>query len=105
MTTGAEPSAAWDDAADVLEAALVATRDVLEDPARTRPEPPQFPDFVLEGSPGPATHARVEDLLAEVDRLAISVEARKAEIRAELNRLSALRQAGRGYLATTAHCG
>lgn len=93
----------WTEAADLLEAAVSSARAVLEDPAAEVPEPPGSPDFVLEGTPEAATRSRIRALLSEVDRLAVSVETRKAEIRAELDRLGTLRQAGRGYLRATGH--
>ena len=51
-----------------------------------------------DGPPDPATAAELIELIAEARAMAAEIEARRAEIRAELDRMGRLRGAGRAYL-------
>lgn len=88
----------WGDAAGRLRADLAAARRALEEGVWTGDVDPGGIDLP-DTAPDQDTAAELVDLLTEARRLAADIEARRAEIRAELERMGRVRGAGRAYLA------
>ncbi len=91
----------WGDAAGRLRRDIAAARRALEEGIWEEPndptglEPPADP-------PDPATYAELTELLAEAREIEAELEIRRAEIRAELERMGKVRGAGRTYLTQQA---
>ncbi len=87
----------WGEAAGRLRSDLAAARRALDEGIWTGGD--DAPVFTLpEDPPDDATAAELVELIAEARAMAAEIEVRRAEIRAELQRMGRVRGAGRAYL-------
>ncbi len=94
----------WGEAAGRLRRDLDAARATLEEGVWIGPDGP-LPLELPSDPPDAATHAELLELLAEAHRIEAELDRRRAEIRAELERMGRVRGAGRAYLAQQAVLG